>query len=167
MPPQLHSLYLWDIQIGNLHAGFCFSLDKRHTVSRCAVYRTFFSRLRRGQCQLPQRLQRKFFVVPSKVSVFLFYFPFFTHEVQSFLLCIPILFHISCSRGWDILQFFLLFFRLPRMEYFFLRSPCPYQARPAEAPDVCISPDRFRNTAAHSDRPPEFRRGNVRTALCF
>ena len=43
MPPQLHSLYLWDIQIGNLHAGFCFSLDKRHTVSRCAVYRTFFS----------------------------------------------------------------------------------------------------------------------------
>lgn len=56
-----------------------------------------FSRLRLGQCQLPQRLQRKFFVVPSKVSVFLFYFPFFTHEVQSFLLCIPILFHISRS----------------------------------------------------------------------
>ena len=43
MPPQLHSLYLWDIQIGNLHAGFCFSLDKRHTVSRWQVYRTFFS----------------------------------------------------------------------------------------------------------------------------
>lgn len=50
------------------------------------------------------------------------------------------------------------------MEFFFLRFPCPYQARPAEAPDVCISPDRFRNTVAHSDRPPEFRRGNVRTA---
>ena len=58
-----------------------------------------FSRFCRGQCQLTQRLQRKLFVVSAKLSVFVFYFPFFTHEVQSFLLCIPILFHIFRSRG--------------------------------------------------------------------
>lgn len=112
----------------------------------------------RSVCSASSLLFRQKFRYSSSISHFLrmkynpsfFVFPFCS---------------ISLAHAGEIFcNFFCCFFRLPRMEYFFLRFHCPYQARPAEAPDVCISPDRFRNTVAHSDRPPEFRRGNVRTA---
>lgn len=86
----------------------------------------------------PQRLQRKFFVVPAKVSVFLFYFPFFLRMKYNPSFFVFPFCSISLAHAGEIFCNFSAVFRLHYVRNIFLRFPCPYQARPA-APDVCIS----------------------------